>query len=53
MLNRGGVTWKSSEQKLVVESTCESKYIVASEVVKEATWSKNFIDDVGVIQSIK
>ena len=51
-LNGGAVTWKSSKQKKVPNSTCEIEYIAASEVAKEI-WSKNFIADLGVVPSIK
>ena len=37
----------------MADSTCESEYIAASEAAKEATWLKNFIDDLGVVPSIK
>ena len=50
-LNGGGVTWKSSKQDTVAFSTCESKYISASEASKEATWIRNFIGDLGVVSS--
>ena len=53
LLNGGAVTWKSSKQTTVADSTCESEYIAASEAAKEATWLKNFIDDLGVVPSIK
>ncbi|KAI3509593.1 hypothetical protein L1887_24987 [Cichorium endivia] len=53
LLNGGAVTWKSSKQKTVADSTCESEYIAASEASKEATWLKNFIGDHGVSPSIK
>ena len=52
LLNAGAVTWKSSKQDKVADSTCESEYIAASEVVKEAAWLKNFIGDLGVVPSI-
>ncbi|GJV14875.1 retrovirus-related pol polyprotein from transposon TNT 1-94 [Tanacetum coccineum] len=35
LLNRGAVTWKSSKQDTVADSTCESKYIAACEASKE------------------
>ncbi|CAH1448519.1 unnamed protein product [Lactuca virosa] len=52
-LNGGAVTWKSSKQETVADSTCESEYIAASEASKEAIWLKNFIGDLGVVSSIK
>ena len=47
------MTWKSSKQETVADSTCESEYIAASEASKEAIWLKNFIGDLGVVPSIK
>ena len=35
------------------DSTCDSKYIAASEASKEAIWLKNFIKDLGVVLTIK
>ena len=48
-LNKNGVTWKSSKQDTVAISTCESKYIAASEASKETTWIRNFTGDLGVV----
>ena len=42
-LNGGAITWKSSKQEIVADSTCESEYIAASEAAKEARWLKNYI----------
>ncbi|TLX69409.1 Ty1/Copia family ribonuclease HI [Labilibacter sediminis] len=53
MLNGGAVSWKSSKQKTVADSTCESEYIAASKAAKEATWMQNFIGDLGVVPNIK
>ncbi|XP_042757623.1 secreted RxLR effector protein 161-like [Lactuca sativa] len=53
LLNGGAVTWKSSKQQMVADSTCESDYITASEVAKEAAWLKNSIGDFGVVPSIQ
>ena len=52
-LNRGAVTWKSSKQETVADSTCESEYIAAIEASREAIWLKNFLGDVGVVLAIK
>ncbi|GJY82658.1 hypothetical protein Tco_0496034, partial [Tanacetum coccineum] len=34
LLNGGAVTWKSSKQDTVADSTCESEYIAACEALK-------------------
>ncbi|GJX19263.1 hypothetical protein Tco_0221940 [Tanacetum coccineum] len=51
--NRGAVTWKSSKQDTMADSTCESEYIAASEASKEAIWMKNFIGDLRVVPTSK
>ena len=44
-LNEGAVSWKSSKQDTVADSTTESEYIAASEAAKEAVWIRKFILD--------
>ncbi|KAK8662904.1 hypothetical protein V6N13_024790 [Hibiscus sabdariffa] len=51
-LNGGVVSWKSSKQDTVADSTTEVEYIAASEAAKEAVWIKKFITGLGVIPSI-
>ncbi|KAL4341892.1 hypothetical protein GQ457_08G032850 [Hibiscus cannabinus] len=51
-LNRGAVSWKSSKQDTVADSTTEAEYIEASEVANEVVWIKKFITGLGVIPSI-
>ncbi|KAK8694561.1 hypothetical protein V6N13_072109 [Hibiscus sabdariffa] len=51
-LNGGAVSWKSSKQDTVVDSTTESEYIAASKAAKEAIWIKKFISELGVVPSI-
>ena len=51
-LNGGAVSWKSSKQSTVVDSTTEAKYIAASDAAKEAIWIKKFITDLEVVPSI-
>ncbi|GJS14586.1 retrotransposon protein, putative, ty1-copia subclass [Tanacetum coccineum] len=53
LMNGGTVTWKSSKQDIVADSTCESKYIAACEASKEAIWIKNFIGDLGIVPSVQ
>ncbi|GJY70379.1 hypothetical protein Tco_0474082 [Tanacetum coccineum] len=49
----GAVTWKSSKQDTVADTTCESEYIAAFEASKEAIWMKNFIGDLGVVPIVQ
>ncbi|KAK8535474.1 hypothetical protein V6N12_056991 [Hibiscus sabdariffa] len=51
-LNRGDVSWKSSKQDTVTDSTTKAEYIAASEAAKEAVWIKKFITELGVVPSI-
>ncbi|GJU56483.1 retrotransposon protein, putative, ty1-copia subclass [Tanacetum coccineum] len=53
LLNGGAVTWKSSKQDTVADSTCESEYIAACEASKEAIWMKNFIGDLRVVPTVQ
>lgn len=51
-LNGGAISWKSSKQSVVADSTTESEYIAASDAAKEAAWMKKFIADLDVVPSI-
>ena len=51
-LNGGAVSWRSSKQDTVTDSTIEAKYIVASDADKEAVWIKIFFFRLGVVPSI-
>ena len=51
-LNGGAVSWKSSKQSTVADSTTEAEYIVAAEAAKEAVWIRNFISELGVVPSV-
>ncbi|GJT01390.1 hypothetical protein Tco_0822559 [Tanacetum coccineum] len=53
LLNGGAMTWKSSKQDTVADSTSESEYIVACEASKKAIWMKNFIGDLGVVPTVQ
>ena len=51
-LNGGVVSWKSSKQETVANSTIEAEYIAASEAAKEVVWIKKFVSGLGVTPSI-
>jgi hypothetical protein len=50
-LNRGAVSWKSSKQSTVADSTSELEYILAFEAAKEDYWIKKFVTELGVVSS--
>ena len=47
-LNEGAVSWRSSKQDTVADSTTEAEYMAASDATKEEVWIKNFIFRLGV-----
>ena len=51
-LNGGAISWKSSKQPTVADSTTEVEYIAASDAAKEAVWIRKFVGDLGVIPSV-
>ena len=51
LLNGGAVSWKSSKQSMIADSTTEAEYIAASEAVKEAVWMRKFIAELEVVPS--
>ena len=46
------MSWKSSKQDTVADSTTEAEYIATSDATKEAVWIKNFVFRLGVVPSI-
>ena len=51
ILNGGAVSWKSSKQGTIADSTTEAEYIAASEAAKEVVWIRQFIAELGVVPS--
>ena len=63
-MNGGAISWKSSKQDTIANSTTEAEYRVALEAAKEAeyraaleaakeaVWIKKFITRLGVVPSI-
>ena len=47
----GAISWSSKKQDLVALSSMEAEYIVASEVVKEAVWLKEFLSTLKIVGS--
>jgi hypothetical protein len=50
-LNGGVVSWKSSKQDTIADSTMEAEYIATSEAAKEVVWIRNFVSELGVVPS--
>ena len=48
VMNEGAVSWMSSKQDTVADSTMEAEYIAACEAAKEGVWIRNFLDDLGI-----
>ena len=44
-INGGAVSWKSSKQETVTDSTTEAEYIAALEAAKEGVWIRKFLID--------
>ncbi|KAK8555323.1 hypothetical protein V6N12_009471 [Hibiscus sabdariffa] len=51
-LNGGAVSWKSSKQDTVADSTTKAEYVSASEATKDDVWIKEFISELRVVPSI-
>ena len=46
------MSWKSSKQSTVADSTTEAEYIALSDAAKEAVWIKKFVSELEVVPSI-
>ncbi|KAJ9536458.1 hypothetical protein OSB04_un000366 [Centaurea solstitialis] len=51
-LNGGAISWKSSKQDTIADSTTEAEYIAASDAAKEFVWLRNFLSDLRVGASV-
>ena len=47
-INGGAVSWKSSKQETVADSTTKVEYIAASEAANEGVWIRKFLIELGV-----
>ena len=50
-LNGGAVSWRSSKQECVTDSTTESEYVAAAEAAKEGVWLRKFLQELEVVPS--
>ena len=46
------MSWRSSKQDTMANSTTEAEYMATSDAAKEAVWIKNFVFRLGVVPSI-
>ena len=46
------MSWRSSKQDIVADSTTKAEYIATSDATTEAVWIKNFVFRLGVVPSI-
>ncbi|KAL9227880.1 hypothetical protein vseg_003521 [Gypsophila vaccaria] len=49
LLNGGAISWKSSKQSVITDSTTEAEYVAASEAAKEAVWIRQFLEGLVVV----
>ena len=47
-ISSGPVVWCSSKQKSIATSTVEAEFMAASHAVKELTWLRGFLEELGV-----
>src|SRR3954463_13651090 len=52
-LNGGAVSWKSSKQDTIADSTTEAEYIAAGDAAKEGVSMKEFLIELGVVPSVQ
>ena len=48
----GAVSWKSSKQAMLSDSTTKVEYIVASESANEGIWVRRFLIELGVFPNV-
>jgi hypothetical protein len=46
------VSWKSSKQDIVADSSTEAEYITASKATKEVVWIRNFVSELDVVPCV-
>jgi hypothetical protein len=51
-INGSAVSWKSSRQETMTDSTIEAEYIAASKAAKEGVWIRTILSELGVFLSL-
>ena len=51
-LTGGAISWKSSKQTVTASSTMQEEFVACYEATGQATWLKNFIPGLRVVDSI-
>ena len=46
------MSWKSSKQSTIADSTTEAEYIALFDAAKEAVWIKKFMSELGVVLAL-
>ena len=49
-LGGGAISWRSTKQPCIADSTMEAEYVVACEIAKEALWLKKFFSNLGIMR---
>lgn len=52
LLARGAIFWKSAKQSIIASSTMEAEFIACFEATNHGPWLRNFISELGVVDSI-
>ena len=47
------MSWRNAKQSVTTSSTMEVEYVTCHEVTRHAVWLRNFIRDLGVVDSIE
>ena len=52
-LNNGAISWKSSKQTCIAQSTVEAEYISAATTAKEIIWTRRFLTELRYLSPSK
>jgi len=52
LLAEGAISWKSAKQSIIVASTMQAEFVACFEVTVQGLWLRNFISELGIVDSI-